>query len=113
MIMFITVFVLADHKSEAWADKQIADAFDCTTKTVENIRQRYCEFGFDVALNGKQRQSPPGERKFDGDAEAKVIALRLRSLPRATPIGRWIFCRSESLPFQLWTAIAERHCAKR
>lgn len=75
------ILLKADQKSEGWTDKQIADAFGCTTKTVENIRQRYCEFGFDVALDGKQRQSPPREKKFDGDAEAEVIALRLSEPP--------------------------------
>jgi len=75
------ILLKADHKSEGWTDKQIADAFGCTNIAVKNIRQRYCEFGFDVALNGKQRQSPSSERKFDGDAEAKVIALRLSEPP--------------------------------
>jgi transposase len=72
----------ADERSGGWTDKQIAEAFSCTTKTVENVRQRYCESGFDVALSGKQRLSPPRERKFDGDGEAAVIALRLSEPPK-------------------------------
>ena len=72
----------SDQRVDGWTDKQIAEAFCCTTKTVENVRQRFCESGFDVALGGKQRQCPPRERKFDGDGEAAVIALRLSDPPK-------------------------------
>lgn len=75
------ILLKADERCEGWTDKQIATAFDCTTKTVENVRQRFCEVGFEVALCGKQRQCPPRERKFDGEAEAEVIALRLSDPP--------------------------------
>lgn len=41
-----------------WADARIAEALDCRTKTVENVRQRFVEEGFDVTLDGKQRETP-------------------------------------------------------
>lgn len=75
------ILLKADEETHGWTDKQIANAFGCTTQTVENVRQRFCESGFEVALSGKQRQSPPRQRKFDGDAEAQVIALRLSDPP--------------------------------
>lgn len=75
------ILLKADERHEAWTDKRIAEAFSCTTKTVENVRQRFCEEGFETALVGKQRENPPRERKFDGDAEASVIALRLSKPP--------------------------------
>jgi transposase len=75
------VLLKADQHVDGWTDKQIADAFGCTTKTIENVRQRFCEQGFDVAVDGKQRERPPRERKFDGEAEAKLIALRLSDPP--------------------------------
>ena len=31
-----------------------AEALDCRTKTVENVRQRFGEQGFDVTLNGQK-----------------------------------------------------------
>jgi hypothetical protein len=37
--------------------------------------------GFDIALNGKKRETPPRSRLFDGEQEAKVIALRLGAPP--------------------------------
>lgn len=76
------ILLKADQRQDDWTDQQIAEAFSCTTKTVENVRQRCCEFGFEMALNGKQRESPPREPKFDGEAEATVIALRLSNPPK-------------------------------
>jgi len=81
MVKRAQILLKADERSDAWTDQQIADAFGCTTKTVENVRQRHCTSGFEVAMNGKQRQNPPRERKFDGEAEAAVIALRLGDPP--------------------------------
>jgi hypothetical protein len=47
----------------------------------ENIRQRLLSEGFDIALNGKKRESPPRKKSLDGEQEAKVIALRLSKPP--------------------------------
>ena len=35
----------ADVDGPGWTDKQIADAYRCRTKTVENVRQRFVEGG--------------------------------------------------------------------
>ena len=51
------VLLKADADGPSWTDKQIAEAFGCRTKTVENIRQRLVLEGFEVALEGKQRTS--------------------------------------------------------
>ena len=75
------VLLKADADGPSWTDKRIAEAFCCRTKTVENIRQRLVTEGFDVALNGKRRETPPREKRFDGEQEAKVIALRLGEPP--------------------------------
>jgi hypothetical protein len=73
------VLLKADADGPAWTDAKIAEAFDCRTKTVENIRERFVVEGFDVALHGK----PPAPRVklLDGEQEAKVIALRLGTPP--------------------------------
>jgi len=76
------VLLKADTDGLNWTDKRIAEAFSCRTKTVENIRQRLVTGGFDVALNGKKRETPPRSKLFDGEQEAKVIALRLGSPPK-------------------------------
>jgi hypothetical protein len=33
--------------------------------------------GFETALNGKKRKTPPRKKLLDGEQEAKLIALRL------------------------------------
>ena len=72
----------ADADGPNWTDTRIAEAFDCRTKTVENIRQRLVRDGFEIALNGKKRESPPRAKALDGEQEAKVIAMRLGSPPK-------------------------------
>jgi len=75
------VLLKADANGPNWTDKKIAEAFSCRTKTVESIRQRLVTRGFDIALNGKKRETPPRSKLFDGEQEAKVIALRLGAPP--------------------------------
>ena len=76
------VLLKADADGPNWTDKRIAEAFSCRTKTVENIRQRLVMEGFQIALNGKQRESPPRRKILDGEQEAKIIALRLGKPPK-------------------------------
>lgn len=75
------VLLAADADGPNWTDKKISEAFCCRTKTVENIRQRLVTEGFEITLNGKNRESPPRHRRLDGEQEARVIALRLGKPP--------------------------------
>lgn len=75
------ILLKADAEGSNWTDRQIAEAFDCRIKTVENIRQRLVEQGFEVALNGVKRSSPPTAKLLDGEQEAQIIAMRLGSPP--------------------------------
>jgi len=76
------ILLKADSQGPNWTDAQIADAFNCRTKTVENIRQRLVKQGFEVALNGAKRSSPPTAKLLTGEQEAQVIAMRLGSPPK-------------------------------
>ena len=71
----------ADANGPNWIDSQIAEAFNCRTQTVENLRKRMVCDGFRQALEGKKRALPPTLPKLDGEAEAKLIAMRLGSPP--------------------------------
>ncbi|NOZ39622.1 MAG: helix-turn-helix domain-containing protein [Planctomycetes bacterium] len=82
-----SILLKADVGGPGWTDAKIAEALDCRTKTVENVRQRFVEQGFDVALNGKKRQTPPTPKLLDGEQEAKIIALRLSPPPAG--YGKW------------------------
>jgi Homeodomain-like domain len=76
------ILLKADIKGSNWTDERIAEAFSCRTKTVENIRQRLVERGFEETLNGARRSTPPVEKLLDGKQEAQVIALRLGPPPK-------------------------------
>ena len=76
------ILLKADADGPAWTDQQIADAFSCRTKTVENIRQRCVLEGFEQALERKRRESPPVPKLLNGEQEARIIALRLGSPPK-------------------------------
>ncbi|MEO9595317.1 helix-turn-helix domain-containing protein [Rhodopirellula bahusiensis] len=75
------ILLKADADGPAWTDAAIADAFRCRTKTVENIRQRFVEFGFEQTLDGKKRSEPAVPKCLSGDEEAKIIATRLGKPP--------------------------------
>ena len=76
------ILLKADADGPAWTDKQIAEAFSCRTKTVENIRQRLVERGFTETLEGKKRTAQSAETLLDGEQEARIIATRLGSPPK-------------------------------
>ncbi|QDU55228.1 helix-turn-helix domain-containing protein [Aeoliella mucimassa] len=81
------ILLKADIGGACWTDAKIAEALDCRTKTVENVRQRFVERGLEETLNGKQRDSPPTEKLLDGEQEAKIIAMRLGEAPKG--YGKW------------------------
>jgi hypothetical protein len=76
------ILLKADMEGAAWTDKQIAEAFGCRTKTVENIRQRLVTEGFGTTLDGKRSTTPTRAPLFGGEQEAKLIALRLGTPPK-------------------------------
>ncbi len=81
------VLLKADADGPAWTDGRIAEAFNCRVQTVENLRKRLVTDGFELALEGKKRREPPTPPKLDGEAEAKLIAMRLGKPPAG--YGRW------------------------
>ena len=90
------VLLKADAEGPGWTDAEIADAFDCRTKTVENIRERLVTEGFERTLHGQPRQ-PPCPKLLDGEGEANVSALRLGAPPPG--FANWAF-----------RLLAEREC---
>ena len=81
------ILLKADVEGPNWSDAKIAEAFNCRTRTIEKLRKRLVEEGFEVALNGKKRENPPTPPKLDGEGEAKLIAMRLGRPPAG--YGRW------------------------
>lgn len=76
------ILLKADADGPNWTDERIADAFSCRTRTVEKIRQRLVECGFEDALHRLERAQPAVEKLLTGDQEARIIATRLGSPPK-------------------------------
>lgn len=70
----------------AWTDEKIAEAYDCSTRMVQNLRKRLVLEGFEAVLQRK-RQSDPARLKIDGEAEARLIALAQSPPPKGR--ARW------------------------
>jgi len=75
------ILLKADIDGANWSDSKIAEALDCRTRTVENVRRRFVTEGLDTVLNRKKRETPPRSKLLDGKQEAQVIALRLSKPP--------------------------------
>lgn len=75
------ILLKADADGPGWPHCQIAEAFLCRVKTVSNVCKALVKKGFDIALNGKKRDTPPRAKLLDGEQEAKIIALRLGEPP--------------------------------
>jgi transposase len=73
------ILLKADADGPAWIDDRLAEAYGCTRRAVEKIRERFVTEGFAVTLAGKPHARRP--RKLTGDQEAKIIATRLASPP--------------------------------
>jgi hypothetical protein len=65
----------------AWSDAQVAEAFDCTARSAERLRQRLVERGFEQALEHGNRGAYR-VRRLDGKAEAHLIALTRLEPPK-------------------------------
>jgi hypothetical protein len=81
------ILLKADADGPCWSDVKIAEAFNCRVQTIENIRKRLVTESFDLALEGRKRKEPPTPCKLDGEAEAKLIAMRLGKPPAG--YGHW------------------------
>jgi transposase len=83
------ILLLADQSPDgpSWRDEDIAQAAGVSRRTVEHVRQRLVEQGFEAALERKKRETPPVEPKLTGDKEARVIALACSPAPEGR--ARW------------------------
>jgi transposase len=71
---------------EKISNEQIAQVLQITTKTVERLKQRFVEEGFEACM---ERKAYPEVKdiKTDGDFEAHLIALSCSAAPKG--YARW------------------------
>jgi hypothetical protein len=72
---------------EGWSDNQIINALATSASMVYRVRKQLVEEGFEAVLSRKPRATPAIPRIFDGEKEAKLIALACSKPPKGR--ARW------------------------
>ena len=72
---------------EGWSDGRIIEALETSASMVCRVRKQLVEEGFEAVLSRKQRATPAVARIFDGEKEAKLIALACSKPPKGR--ARW------------------------
>ena len=108
------ILLLADQAEEGPArpDPEIVDALGCGRATVERVRKLFVEGGLDATLRPKPT-TRTYERKFDGRAEAHLIALACGALPRAGRGGRCACSATAWWAWDIWNRCLTRRCGGR
>jgi Homeodomain-like domain len=72
---------------EGWSDSRIIEALDASPSMVYRVRNQLVEEGLEAVLSRKQRTTPAVPPIFDGEKEAKLIALACSKPPKGR--ARW------------------------
>jgi hypothetical protein len=87
-----------------WSDNRIIEALETSPSMVYRVRKQLVEEGFEAVLSRKRRMTPPVAAIFDGEKEAKLIALACSEPPKGR--ARWTLRLLESKVVEL--GIVER-----
>ena len=72
---------------EGWSDSRIIKALETSASMVYRVRKQLVEEGLEAVLSRKQRVTPAVPPIFDGEKEAKLIALACSKPPKGR--ARW------------------------
>jgi transposase len=72
---------------EGWSDSEIIKALETSPSMVYRVRQQLVEEGLEAVLSRKQRAMPAVAPIFDGEKEARLIALACSKPPKGR--ARW------------------------
>ena len=72
---------------EGWSDSRIIEALETSPSMVYRVRRQLVEEGFEAVLSRQQRAMPAVLPIFDGEKEAKLIALACSTPPKGR--ARW------------------------
>src|SRR5215470_12990219 len=84
---------------EGWSDSRIIKALETSVSMVYRVRKQLVEEGLEAVLSRKQRATPAVPRIFDGEKEAKLIALACSKPPKGRT--RWTLRLLESKVVEL------------
>jgi len=71
----------------SWTDDRIVEALDSNPSMVTRVRRQLVEEGLEAVLSRKKRATPPITPIFDGEAQARLIALACSEPPAGH--ARW------------------------
>lgn len=86
-IRHANMLLMADADGPGWSDEHIAEGLGVSVGQIEHLRKRFVEQGMDACLGRKPRERPSVEPKFDGEKEARLIALACGKAPEGR--ARW------------------------
>ena len=86
-IRHANMLLMADAEGRGWGDETIAQGLGVSVGQVEHLRKRFVERGLDACLERKKQERPSIEPRFDGESEARLIALACGKPPGGRP--RW------------------------
>ncbi len=86
-IRHANMLLISDADGPGWADERIAEGLGVSLGQVEQLRKRCVEQGIDACLERKKQERPSVEPKFDGEKEARLIALACGQAPDGR--ARW------------------------
>lgn len=72
---------------EGLCDITICEALETNVRMVERVRQKCVLEGLEAVFRRKKRETPPRQPVFDGEAEARLIALACSEPPEG--YARW------------------------
>ena len=71
----------AGAQGENWSDGEIIEALDTNKSMVTRVRQQFVEESLEAALSRKERAAPAITPIFDGEKEARLVALACSTPP--------------------------------
>ncbi len=81
------ILLHSDNNGPGSSGSDIAKILHCRKSTVYDARKQFVEEGFEAAITRKKRETGPTPRLFDGEAEARLIALSRTEPPEGR--ARW------------------------
>ena len=88
-IRHATVLLAVDDSEEGpgLSDAQVAETLQIGVRSIESLRRRFVEEGLEACLVRKKQKRPSIQRMFDGEKEAKLIAVACSPAPKDR--ARW------------------------
>ena len=108
-IRHANVLLAVDQSQDGPAvhDEQVARTLGISVRSIESLRQRFVEQGLDAALERKKRERPSVEPMFDGEKEARLIAIACGPEPEGRT--RWTL---ELLADRVVALNVVEHCSR-